>query len=466
MTDSILIVGGGVAGLHAAQECAAAGARAVVIERGPVIGGRLAATMTAGAELGDRAEGVGTPAFDALADNENIEIITLANLEGIEGRPGNFTVSIRARARFVTDACTRCKLCHTACPVVLPNEYDAGLTFRKAIYTPMAETLPGEYVIDIANCLNTPPNYLPCQRCVEVCEDDAIHFDRPFDTVHERQVGAVILAPGFRVGDSAGFDELGYGEHPDIVTSAELQRLLEWPGPTGGYASKPSDEEYPDSVLLVVDEPSHFGLYIVASQAHQLVQQDVGKVTVLLLSQPQPGGESGQAGALASESGVQVAWGGMLKLDPADGNVIDASYQDFSANRYVHDTYDMVVLCSDVAPAEGLAELAQLVGVELSDSGYVAIGAGDGGNGVGVATSRPGLFVAGCASGPKNIKDSIAAAHAAAVAALDHLDPRLLRADYVPPQPEEAPAPDGSEDEVRARIEQILYALLGSDPKP
>jgi ferredoxin len=156
------------------------------------------------------------------------------------------------------------------CPVVVPNEFDAGLTYRKAIYTPMGETLPEPWVINIDDCLNTPPNYLPCNRCIEVCEDDAIFFNLPLETVHKHQVGAVILAPGFQIEGGADFSELGYGTHPDILMSAELQRLLESPGPTGGYASKPSNEEYPESVLLVVDDPSQFALYIIASQVHQL----------------------------------------------------------------------------------------------------------------------------------------------------------------------------------------------------
>lgn len=260
MTDSILIVGGGAAGLHAALQVAEAGAQAIVVERGPVVGGRLAAVMLEPSAIGDRSEGIRTPLFEALEGNDNIEIITLANLESIEGRAGNFTVTVKEQQRFVTDACTRCKNCHTVCPQVTPNEADAGLTYRKAIYTPMSDTLPPEWVIDIETCLNKPPNYLPCQRCIEVCDDDAIFFNLPLETIHERHVGAVILAPGFRIEDPDRFAELGYGAHPDIVTSAELQRLLEAPGPTGGYASKPSDEEYPESVLLVLDNPSQFAL--------------------------------------------------------------------------------------------------------------------------------------------------------------------------------------------------------------
>jgi len=466
MTDSILIVGSGIAGLHAAMECADAGARAIVIEREPIVGGKLAATMTEAAAIGDRAEDVRTPLFTAVADNEKIEIITLANLQNIEGRPGNFTVSIRERARFVTDACTRCKLCRVVCPVVLANEFDAGLTYRKAIYTPMSETMPEAWVIDIENCLNTPPNYQPCQRCVEVCEDDAIFFNL-VDKLHERHVGAVILAPGFQIEGGAAYREFGYGSHADIVTSAELQRLMESPGPTGGFASKPSNEEYPDSVLLVLDNLSPFALYIVASQVHQLLEQDIETVTVLILSQLTRDSELANVKQLAEKTGVQVRWGATFKVDPTPDNTLAVSYEDFSENRYVQETYDMVVLCSDVEPAGGLDALAESVDIKLADNGYIAV---IGEDRPGITTSQPGIFVAGCASGPRNIKDSIATARAAAVAALDTLDQRLLRSDDDPQPTAEgtgpvmaptAASPDLSENEQRARIEQLLYALLG-----
>ena len=463
MTDSILIVGGGVAGLHAAMECADAGAHAIVVERGPVVGGRLAATMLEPSAIGNRSEGIRTPLFEALEDNANIEIITQSDLENIDGRPGNFTVSIHERARFVTDACTRCKNCHTVCPVVLPNEADAGLTFRKAIYTPMSDTLPAEWVIDIENCLNTPPNYLPCQRCVEVCDPDAIFFNLPLDTIHQRQVGAVFLAAGLLTEDPGRFAELGYGEHPDIVTSAELQRLLESPGPTGGFASKPSDEEYPESVLLVLDNLSRFALYIVASQVHQLIEQDVETVAVLILAQPSDESQSAEAQALADKAGIEVHWGAMFKVDPTAENKFGISYEDLSANRYVQENYDLVVLCADVEPPEGLADLAKAAGVELTDDGYIrVIGNKRGDDGVGVGTSRPGVFVAGCASGPKNIKDSLLDAHSAASSATARLDPRLLLADGA-----EEPEGTGTEaaaqvspDNMRQQIEQLLYTLI------
>jgi len=459
MTDSILIVGGGPAGLHAAIQCANTGANAIVVEHGPVVGGRLAATMLKPSAIGDRSEGVRTPLFEALVDNEKIEILTQSSLESIEGRPGNFTVSVREKARFVTDACTRCKNCNTVCPVVLPNEFDAGLTYRKAIYTPLSDTLPAAYVIDIENCLNTPPNYLPCQRCVDVCDDKAIFFNLALNTMHQRHVGAVILAPGFRVEEPARFAELGYGSHPDIVTSAELQRLLESPGPTGGFASKPSNEEYPESVLLVLDDPSPFALYIVASQVHQLLDQDIETIAVLILSQPTGETEDAAAQALAKHAGIEVYWGTMFKASPAGENVLEVSYEDLSVNRFMRKTYDMVVLCSDVGPPEGLAELATAAGVELSDGGYIKV---TGTNGSAIGSSRPGVFVAGCASGPKNIKDSLTEAQAAASSALAQLDPRLLQVEGS--EDKKGAAAEASTqappDDMRKQLEQLLHALI------
>lgn len=460
MTDSVLVVGGGIAGLHAALECADSGARAIVVERGPVVGGRLAATMLEPAAIGDRSEGARTPLFEALVDNENIEILTCSTLQSVEGRPGNFTVTVSEEQRFVTDECTRCKNCHTVCPVIVPNEADAGLTFRKAIYTPMQDTWPEAWVIDIENCLNTPPNYLPCQRCVEVCDDDAIFFNLPLETEHTRHVGAVILAPGFRTEEPVRFGELGYGKHADIVTSAEMQRLLESPGPTGGYASKPSDEEYPESVLLVLDSPSQFAIYIVASQVHQLLEQDIENVAVLLLAQPDDA-QREAARALAEKIGVDVHWGAGFRPDLTSEKAFEVSYEDLIGKRFVKGaTYDMVVLCVDVEPPEGVADLAAAAGVELADNGYLHA---KGGNGTaGVESTRPGVFVAGCASGPKNIRDSLMQAQQAAEQATAQLDPRLLRSEggesleATPPAPKSEKPPE----DMRQQIEQLLYALI------
>ena len=451
MTDSILIVGAGIAGLTAAQKVAEGGGRAIVVERLAVAGGKLAAPMTKAKAIGNRAGGEEIPLFDALADNEQIEILTSSTLQSVEGRAGSFKVSIQERARFVTDACTRCKNCHPVCPVVLPNEFDAGLTFRKAIYTPMIQTLPEAWVIDIDACLNKPPNYLPCNRCREVCDDNAIHFDQPLVTEHERQVAAIVLAPGMQIESGAGYEELGYSAHPDVVTSAEMQRMLEAPGPSGGFATRPSNEEYPESVLIVVDDPSPFALYIASSQAHQLLEQDVERVAVLALSQP-TGSEAAEQ--LTAETGIDVYWGAAFKVAGEKDEPVRVSFEDLSARKFIEQTYDMVVLNVEVAPPEGLAELAEVAGIPLADSGFLQ--AGDG-NGSVTVTPVKGIFVAGCGAGPKTISESIAEAGTAAREALAQMNPILLEGKS---GAADKAAAHASNDDMRAQIEKLLHALI------
>ena len=450
MTDTVLIVGGGIAGLTAAQRVSSAGAKAIVIERQPVVGGKLAAPMTRAMAIGNRAGAEDIPLFESIAADEDIRILTNSTLAALDGRAGNFTSRITERARFVTDACTRCKKCHTVCPVVMPNEFDAGLTFRKAIYTPMIETLPEPWVIDIESCLNTPPNYLPCNRCVAVCEDDAIRFDQPLEQDREFHVGAVVLAPGMRIESGEGYADLGYGAHPDVVTSAELQRLLESPGPSGGFVTRPSNEEYPGSVLLVLDEPSPFGLYIVASQAKQLLEQDVENVSVLVLSPPN---DTEAAATLAQTAGIEVRWGAALQVSGQDGGPVDVSFEDLADNKLRKTSCEMLILCVDVLPPEGLDELAACTGVTFGASGYLDAA----GDEIAVETAVPGVFVAGCGGGPKTIRESIAEARAAADTAVSQLNPMLLEGEA----PETAGDPEPSaDDDMRAQLEKLLYALV------
>jgi len=456
MTDSVLIVGGGVAGLTVAQECAKAGARAIVVEQDAIVGGKLAAAMTQEYSQGDSIDGSVFPQLSDLADTDNIEIITLAEVQKVEGRPGNFTVDIRERARFVTDACSLCNHCRPVCPVVRPNEHDAGLSYRKAIYAPVAESLPQEFVIDIDSCLNTPPNYLPCNRCTEVCDDDAIHFDVALEHSHQRQVAAVVLATGFDYQE--GLRERGYGSHPDVVTTAEMERLLTAPGPTGGFAAKPSNEDYPNSILFIVDELSPFTLHTVASQIQRLVAQDIGRIAVLVTGSP----TAHERDALQEilPGGLTLNFGLLQMVEARADNRIAVTYADFSSSRIPEEQFDMVVLSVAARPGQGLKHLAQICGCSLADNGYVALAANDQPR----ASSSPGVYVAGAAGGPTAITNTLEEARTAAAAALAHLDKRLLHPDALAREEAQAVAIEKavSEEEVRARFERALFAMLES----
>lgn len=458
MTDSILIVGGGITGLTAALECAEAGAHAIVVESDAIVGGRLAAAMTEKSSVGDAIDGVPIPKLDALTGAKNIEIFTLANLQKVEGRPGNFDVSIRERARFVNDDCTLCNHCRPVCPVVRPNEHDAGLSYRKAIYMPLAEGLPPEFVIDIDACLNTPPNYLPCNRCTEVCDDNAIHFDVPLEQLHQRNVGAIVVATGFAVSNNSGASSRGYGEHPDVVTTAEMERLLTAPGPTGGFAAKPSNEDYPNSILFIVNDLTPFALHVVASQIRRLIEQDIGRIALLVTNQPADGEQTSLLQSLPA--GLTVNFGLLQKVEARADNRITVTFADFSSSRIPEEQYDMVVLNAHVVPPGNLDALTQVIGFDLAGTGYIATPDADSAR----ATSTPGVYVAGGAEGPMTLAEAVEQSKAAASSALSHIDERLLRGDSSPAGPGDATADAQavSEDEVRARIERALFAMLDS----
>ena len=157
MSDAVLVIGGGIAGIQASLDLAASGARVILVEKEPTIGG-IMAILDKNFPTLDCSICIEAPKMSEVDLHPNIEVLTLAEVDRVQGEPGKFVVHVRQKSRFVTDACTRCAECTDSCPVILPNAFDSGMVARKAIYTPIPQAVPGAYVVDIASCLNDPPN--------------------------------------------------------------------------------------------------------------------------------------------------------------------------------------------------------------------------------------------------------------------------------------------------------------------
>ncbi len=429
MSDSVIIIGGGIAGVQASLDLAEAGARVVIVEKGPSIGGKMAALDKNFPTL-DCSVCIEAPKLSEVGEHPNIEVLNNAEVTRVEGEAGNFTVTIHQKAGFVTDECTRCGECEPVCPVPLANEFDAAMASRKAVYTPYPQAVPGAYVIDIENCLNEPPNYWPCHRCAEVCPPQCIDFSMPLQADLERQAGAIIVSAGFESMDASRLGEYGYGTHPDILTAMEFERLLTSAGPTGGEIVRPSNGEHPKNIAFVLcvgsrDQRffkycSRFCCMYSIKHAFQALDHGVPDVTVLYMDVRAYGKGFDAFWKRTEEEGAKFVHGRPSRITPGEDN-LTVRFEDVSESRIEEQDFDMVVLATAVQAPEGLGDLGATLGLELGEDGFLR--AEETGFGL-IGSSQPGIYLAGCAGGPKDIPDSVAEASGAAAAALIHLEER------------------------------------------
>jgi heterodisulfide reductase subunit A len=430
MSDSVLVIGGGIAGIQSSLDLAKAGARVVLVERQPTIGGVMAVLDKNFPTL-DCSICIEAPKMSEVELNSNIEILSMTTLEALDGVPGDFTVHLRQKARYITDACTRCGECTIVCPVVHPNEYDSGMASRKAIYTPIPQAVPGAYLVDIDKCLNDPPNYIPCNHCVQSCLPKAIDFLMPSERTFTRKVGAVIVATGYDMLDPGQIREYGYGTHPDILTALEFERLVNSAGPTGGEILRPSDGKHPKNILFVLcvgsrDQRfyrycSRFCCMYSIKHAYQALDHGVRDVTVLYMDIRAFGKGFDGFWKRTQEDGAKFVRGRPARINPNHNGNIRVLYEHLEGAVRTEVDYDLVVLANAVTPPDGLVELAGLLGIGLDQDGFISSKETNGGL---VMTSRPGIYAAGCACGPKDIPDSVAEGSGVAALALSHLTDR------------------------------------------
>jgi heterodisulfide reductase subunit A2 len=465
MSTTVLVIGAGASGMRAAYDLAEAGAQVLLIDRSPVIGGALAPRLNGDGADWEYAGGVKPPLTREIQEHARIEVLTLAEVVSLTGQIGGFRATIHQGARYVTDACTHCNHCRSVCPVVRSNAFQANLTHRKAIYLPLEDGVPSPYVIDIESCLNDPPNYLPCQRCVGVCDDNAITFDAPIERVLERQVSSVILAAGFESVPPTLLDRYGYGAHPDVLTSMELDRLMTPAGPTGGDVEKPSNGANPESVLLYMLDSSKFSWNYTAYQTKQLVEQDINDITVVYPSNEECGADFDAFWSETAAAGVKLVRGTLEKVQPDnEDDTLTVRYRETDLDRSVNQTVDVVVLTNAPKPPEGLEALSKILQIKLKKDGYVRSG-GEKNNGGGItaSTTRLGVFVVGCASGPKNIAESMADIKSVVERALYHVEmPADSESETV--ESERVGVTVGgrklSEDDIQTRFEQLVSNIV------
>ncbi len=244
-----LIVGGGIAGIQAALEIADAGFPVYLVEREPSIGGHMAQFDKTFPTL-DCSACILTPKMVLAGNHPNITLLTYSEVQKVDGYVGNFAVTIKKRARYVnTNDCTGCGICWEKCPKkVIDDKFEAGLGYRKAVYTPFPQAVPKYPVIDDINCTYFLKG--TCKACEKFCPTNAIDFNQK-DEIMTVEVGNIILATGWDLFDARRIPNYGYGRLANVFTNMEFERLSNSAGPTGGNIVLRDGKTTPKSVGII-----------------------------------------------------------------------------------------------------------------------------------------------------------------------------------------------------------------------
>jgi quinone-modifying oxidoreductase, subunit QmoA len=408
---SILVIGGGIAGISAALEAAEAGYDVVIIEKNPYLGGRVAQLHRYFPKLCPPACGLEIN-FRRVKDNRRIRFHTMAEVQKIAGRPGNFDVSVVLHPRYVNDRCTACNACVAVCPVDRPNAFNFGMGTTKAIYLAHPLAFPMKYAIDDSAC-----RLSECARCVQVCEYNAIDLGMPPRTLSLR-AGAIVVATGWDPYDSARIDNLGFGRYPDVITNVMMERLAASDGPTRGKIRRPSDGREVRSAAFVQcagsRDQNHLGycsgICCLASlkEATYLRERNPdARAHIFYIDLRTPGTYEFFQKKVLSDERISIVKGKVARIteEPANRQLI-VEAEDILSARKVSLAVDLVVLASGMVPS--LAGGAPAGRIVLDSDHFVL-----------ARHTGEGIFAAGCAKAPVDVATSVQDATAAAALAIE-----------------------------------------------
>src|SRR3990170_2297044 len=414
------VIGAGVAGIQAALDLADSGYHVYLIEKESSIGGRMAQIDKTFPTM-DCSICILAPKMSEAGRHENIEVLTNSRVSHVGGYVGNFVVTVHKTPRYVTKDCTSCGDCSTACPVVAPNEFDMGLAARKAIYRSFAQAVPSAYVIDRNLCLNKG-HVIACERCIVACERKAIDFNqRPEDV--QLEVGTIIVATGAGKFDPARLPGDGDKRFPAVITNLEFERLINAGGPTKGHLYRLTTRELPKRVAFVqcvgsrdLQRGNPYCSNICCMETIKdalLIKEhwpEVG-IDVYYMDIRAFGKGFEDLYRRAREEGVRFIRGipGEVTMN-GDGSVRLVGENTLLQERYRED-YEMVILSIGLEPQSDSTEVQRILTLSKSADGFFMEAHP---KLQPVDTATKGIFLAGTAESPKDIKDSVTQACAAA----------------------------------------------------
>ena len=423
--EGVLVIGGGIAGIQAALDIAEQGVTTYLLEKSPSIGGHMAMLDKTFPTL-DCSACILTPKMVEVSRHPNIELLTYSELQEVKRNGRGFDAKILKKPRFVDETkCTGCGICAQHCPVEVPNEFDMGLGIRKAIYVPFPQAVPLRYTIDDTHCVK-------CGLCQRICQLEAIDFDQQPELINLK-VGAIVVATGFEIFDAEKKSEYGYGRYSNVITSLELERLLNASGPTAGHITRLSDGRIPKKVAFIQcvgSRDERVGnpycsrvccMYAIKNAI--LLKEHVHDVDVAVFYMDirayGKGFEEFYQRA-KDEFNVRFIRGRVANVvEVPETKDLIVRAEDTEEDKRIEEKFDMVVLSVGLLSSKEILKVGKILDLPLDEHGFpheadVIT------NPIAVAKSE-GIFVAGTAESPKDIPDSVADASAAAIKAVSYL---------------------------------------------
>jgi len=416
MSD-VVVIGAGVAGIQAALDIAAHGIHVHLVEREPTIGGHMA-MLDKTFPTNDCSMCILSPKMVEVARNPDIIIHTCSEVEKIEGEIGHFRVTLKKHPRYIDEStCNGCGDCILVCPVEVYNRFDAGIGVRKAIYKPHSQAVPDIVVKDQDHCIE-------CGLCYDVCGLGSVkREDREQEVVIE--AASIVLTTGYSVFDARKKAQFGHLLLSDVITSIELERMINASGPTGGDIRRLSTGKTPESVVFIqcvgsrdmtIGRPYCSCVCCMQAIKNAILIKEKNPaidVTICYMDIRSYGKGYEEYYERAKALGVRFLRGMPSDvLADRDGLILQVENSETAEVKILHP--ELVVLSVGMQPAESLTDLARKAGIALEETGFVktvhdALDT--------TATLCPGIYVAGSSVAPKDIPDSVASGESAAMRA-------------------------------------------------